>query len=121
MSKKGINVVELMITILIISILASIAIPSYYGVVERMRRREAEANLKLLQAAVKIRNMESGNFISCNNTDDCNNRLGLEISNSSYFSYKVILQNGTICIEASSDRVSYHINYDSNNILTGGC
>lgn len=46
---KGFSLIELMITIAIVAILASIALPSYSGYVARARR--ADARTQLLQAA----------------------------------------------------------------------
>ncbi|HHZ88190.1 MAG TPA: prepilin-type N-terminal cleavage/methylation domain-containing protein, partial [Chromatiaceae bacterium] len=42
---KGFTLIELMVTIVIVAILASIAIPSYTGQIQKSRRAEATASL----------------------------------------------------------------------------
>jgi type IV pilus assembly protein PilE len=50
-SHKGFTLVELLITIVVVGILASIAVPSYRNYVMRAQRTEAKAALLRIQAA----------------------------------------------------------------------
>lgn len=55
---KGYSLLELIAVIIIIGILAAIALTHYSGYRERTIDKEAEANLRLLQAAQRIYNIE---------------------------------------------------------------
>ena len=70
-NKKGFNLVELIIVIIIIGILVAIAIPSFLYTQERAFDKDAVASLKLIQAAEKIYHMEMGNYfpVSGSETD----------------------------------------------------
>jgi general secretion pathway protein G len=56
---KGFNFVELVIVVIIIGILVSFAIPQFGTTKERALDKEANVNLKLIQAAEKIYRMEN--------------------------------------------------------------
>ena len=47
-SLMGFTLLEIMITVVIVGVLAALAIPSYWGALERSRQREAVVNLGLL-------------------------------------------------------------------------
>jgi len=71
---------ELIAVIIIIGILASIAIPSYNRSRERAVGQEARANLKLIVAAEKIYNMETGNYYFSSVMADINSNLKLSLT-----------------------------------------
>ncbi len=51
MRKNAFTLMELMLTVIVIAILVSIAIPNYINTVERARAREARATLESMRAA----------------------------------------------------------------------
>lgn len=77
--KRGFNLVELIITVLVAGVLATLAIPGFSKMKENAFDQEAIANLKLISAAQNIYRMEISNFTSCNNINEVNSRLKLSI------------------------------------------
>ncbi len=57
---SGFTLLEIMITVAIIGILVALAVPSYWGVLERSRQREAVVNLGLLRGAQERYALEKG-------------------------------------------------------------
>ena len=61
--KKGFTLIELMIVVAIISILATIAVPSYQGYIERARDTAAQAFLKQLALAQEMCNIDKASYV----------------------------------------------------------
>lgn len=51
MKKNAFTLMELMLTVIVVAILVSIAVPNYINTVERARAREARATLESMRAA----------------------------------------------------------------------
>ncbi len=77
--KKGFNLLELIIAMVIIAILAVISFPKIRTMREDSIDQEVIANLKLIQAAEKIYKMEAGYYIETNNIVETNSQLKLSI------------------------------------------
>lgn len=77
--RSGFTLIELLAVIVIIGILATLGITHYAGMKEKALDKEAIANLKLIQAAEKIYNMETGSYIACATTTEVNTNLKLSI------------------------------------------
>ncbi len=83
--KKAVTLLELLITIIILGILISFAIPNYYKAREHALGRGAMANLELAKAAQEIYRLEFGTYfpmsgVTTENLDDINRYLKLSIS-----------------------------------------
>ena len=60
--RRGITLIELLVVIMIVSILASVAIPIYRGYTQRARRADAKTALMQLRAAQEMRRAEYGSY-----------------------------------------------------------
>lgn len=62
MNNKGFTLVELMITIIIIGVLASVAIPLYYSNVKKAKASEADSALGTIRTAMRLFYAEYGRY-----------------------------------------------------------
>ena len=85
--KKAFTLVELLIVITILGILALMAVPNYLRGVENAKNREPQSILRLMAYAEKMYRLQYGGYISCAGTNNCNNKLGLEISSQDWNFY----------------------------------
>ena len=63
-TRKGFTLIELMIVIAIIGILAAIAIPNFRKARQQARQKACFANMRVLQGAVEMHNMDTNTMIS---------------------------------------------------------
>ena len=61
-SKKGITLIELLVTISIVAILAAVAIPVYTNYMQRARRADAKTALEQLRASQEMFRAERGSY-----------------------------------------------------------
>ncbi len=62
---RSFSFLELVVVLVIVGVLAILALPSFKVAKENALNREAEANLKLIQAAEKIYRMEISAYYAC--------------------------------------------------------
>jgi len=67
-TRKGFTLIELMIVIAIIGILAAIAIPNFRKAREQARQKACFANMRVIQGAVEMYNMDSNAMIASVNS-----------------------------------------------------
>lgn len=79
MKKKAYTLLELLIVALIVGILAIIALPLFEKTKERGLDREAISNLKLIQAAERIYQMEAGEYLACAGINCINANLKMSL------------------------------------------
>lgn len=89
--EKGFSLVELIIVCVIIGVLMSIAMPTFFATREKALDNEAKASLRLIQSAQKAYRMENGGYIACTTTGGVNTslRLYLPTGASRSWNYKV--------------------------------
>lgn len=95
--KQAFTLVEVIITVVILGILVSFAMPAYRVTQERALDKEAKANLKLIRAGERIYRIETDNsiYISCADTSAVNSDLKLSIpTDSPNWNYKVNVTTG---------------------------
>jgi len=80
MKQTGFTLMELMLTVIVLAILVSIAVPTYISTTERARAREAIATLNAIRAAEASYSAERRSFIALStaSTDDTWRMVGLE-------------------------------------------
>jgi len=93
--KTGFTLLELLVVIVIIGILVTSSLLNYQGASEKTKDREAQANLKILQASQKIYHSEIGHYYpeigQVNNIATINQNLGvfLPADNNRNWDYEV--------------------------------
>lgn len=85
---QGYTLAEVIVVVIIVAILASIALPIYRRTVIKARDKEAQAMLRLIREAEKIYRLEFYTYYRCDNTDDCNTILRLNLPGE-YWDYNV--------------------------------
>ncbi|MEW6008072.1 MAG: prepilin-type N-terminal cleavage/methylation domain-containing protein [Candidatus Omnitrophota bacterium] len=76
---KAFTMMEIMITLVIIGVLATIGFSQYQTSMESALAREARVGLEVIFAAERIIFLQTGGFVACNNTTDCNTNLNLDL------------------------------------------
>ncbi|MCQ9205296.1 MAG: hypothetical protein NG737_03190 [Omnitrophica bacterium] len=114
-SRKAINLVELIIVIVIAGILLTFAVPAFINAQLKIKDKEAQANLKILQAAAKNFGIDNDGYGPggrlCEGTAACNAELGTDIPIGQWH-YRVDIDSGTFCIDAdkvNDSTESWHI------------
>jgi len=77
--KKGFTLLELLVTIVILGILATLGITQYVSAKEKALNKEAIAIAKLVRAAELAYKYENGQYIECSDVSDCNDKLKLSL------------------------------------------
>lgn len=79
--KKNFTLIELLVVVIVIGVLASIAAPSFLNTQRKAKDREARSQLKLIYTAEKNQKLNTGNYQSCDSTQDCSDKLQLALPN----------------------------------------
>jgi len=90
---------ELLIVVVVLTILATFAIPGYLRVKQKTVDQEARSQLKLIQTAEKSYCLEEGQYITCANNADCKTKLRLDLppaTPNGNWNYRVINATNTV-------------------------
>jgi len=82
MKQRAFTIVELLIVVVIIGVLASVAVPSFTAARNRTITKEGLAIMSILINGVKMKNIETGDGVTCSDRADCVSVLGISIPNS---------------------------------------
>ena len=106
---RAVTLLEILVAIMIGAVLAALSVPKFAAMKERGISKEAKANLKLIQAAEKIYEMEVGVFWPDNNTTagvaSLNANLGLDLSAANW-DYFVVDESSGVALNAQAGRDS---------------
>lgn len=129
MGKKVFNreaaftMIELIIVVVIIGIIASFAVPSYYNARIKVEDRNAQSMLMLIQQAERVYKLEIvGSYVPCGSTADCNSRLNLDIQGGTW-TYTVPSAAGTtFCAQATGGGTGdWYLDQSMDEPATGAC
>jgi type II secretory pathway pseudopilin PulG len=97
----------LLVVIIIVGILSTIAVNTFFASTERARDREAQANLKLISAAEKIYRLENSGYIKLDTATEINQVLRLTLPvDGKYWTYSVAVSGADNSeFDASAQRV----------------
>ena len=89
--KKGFTLAEILVVVVVIGVVASLAVPSYFSTVEQSRSNEARTNLSIIHMGEKIYQLNNGVFwdppIKPPTVGTINTGLGVDISATYYTTF----------------------------------
>lgn len=115
----GFTIVELIVSIVVIGILASIAVVSYPGIKKQMTISQMNADLRT--AATQLKRDFSKNGKYPNVKEDLDDGRGLAVPSGSVFSYTYNSSANTYCMSTTKDSLVYYIDSTSDVITEGVC
>ena len=86
--KSAFTLLEILITVIIIGILASMSFYFYKQAVDKAKANEAVVNVKTISDAEKTKRAEIDKYLAANNIEEINKQLELEIA-PKYYEYRV--------------------------------
>lgn len=104
MNGEGFTLLELIISVIILIVVASMAVPVFLRTRERALDREAEANLKLIIATERTYRMEVGTYYFSSDIGDLNTNLKLALPSGSSRNWNYLTQSssgGGVCAQAT--------------------
>lgn len=93
---KNFTLIELVVVVVIVLILASLGVPTYFKTLEKVKCNEAITHVKLIQAVENRLYLERDQFADCDNTADCSDQLELYLPEGTW--------NYTVSITEDSDK-----------------
>lgn len=60
--KAGFTLIEILITIVVLSVIAGLAVPNYFSTVEQARSNEARVNLQIIRMGQKVYALNNGAY-----------------------------------------------------------
>ena len=125
MDKKSFTLVELILVIIVVGIIATFAIPGFFGLKQRAEGRQASAQLRLIHTAEKIKHLESDFYVECDDFAACNTVLDLDLPDDTWIYYVVCVGDCADDFETtttnSAGTCTYTMTKDSANPSGAGC
>ncbi|MCM8782230.1 MAG: prepilin-type N-terminal cleavage/methylation domain-containing protein [Candidatus Omnitrophica bacterium] len=84
MKKKAFTMLELLITVIVIGILATIAIPNFSKMVDKAKEEQAITYLRLIRSGEKIYYAGNSTYIACADAGEIKSNLGVEVTEQNY-------------------------------------
>ena len=116
--RRGFSLLEVLIVVIVLSILATFAIPGYREARQRALDDEARAMLRLIRAAERAYQLERGAYTVCTDTAQCNTRLSLDLPAGEHWGYKVELSGTDFLGKATHNSKGHQINIESGVLST---
>ena len=91
---SGFTIIEVIVTVIVLAILASLTMVIYWKIQEKAKNAEAYPNMHTIRTAEFLKRAEGDTFVNASNTDEINKLLGIQISEN-LFTYKVINATAT--------------------------
>lgn len=123
LNKKGFSLLELMLVVVVVSIIATFAIPGYLGVKQRAEGRQASTQLRLLHNAEKIEFLEENVYAACSGFSACNSLLDLDLPDDGWI-YRVVCRGGCsndFRATAANSGCTYTMTKNSSKPSASGC
>lgn len=113
---------------MIVLILASLGVPTYFKTLEKVKCNEAVTHLKLIQAVENRLYLERDQFDNCVDTADCSHKLELYLPEGTW-NYSVSVTGGNDKFNVTAKRLpvssfadcEYHINSTDKTTVNAGC
>ena len=70
MSRHGFTLIELIVVVMIVAVLVSVAVPTYFNTIERARGREARTTIQTVIGAQRSYSSERRSFIALTNNGE---------------------------------------------------
>ncbi|MEI8206603.1 MAG: prepilin-type N-terminal cleavage/methylation domain-containing protein, partial [Kiritimatiellales bacterium] len=106
--KRGFTRIELLITIIILSVLAAIAIPGFSKSKTKNDAAQAVTYLRAIRLAEKMHYAKTEAYVACGDSDAVKANLGVEISSSAYgFSVTIGNVDSSVEILPATDPKTY--------------
>ena len=97
LSLTGFTLLELLVTIVILGILATLGIVQYTSAKEKALDKEAIVGLKAIQAAQNVQKYQYGGYTGCEVVEECNSVLRLDLPTSEKKNWKyTVLGSGSV-------------------------
>lgn len=106
--KKAFTLIEVMTVVIVVGILVTLAAPGLSRMKERTQERIGKATLSMIadaERSYRLKN-DTRQYIGCNDIDDCQETLEMDLGNGLEWDYRVIIGDPTLGNVAQADRIA---------------
>jgi type II secretory pathway pseudopilin PulG len=125
--RKSFSVIELLVIVVFLGVLIALAVPSFRSSKQKAQDNAAKSQLRLIQDAQKMYRLETREYASCDDNEECNSVLGLDVplhdSIGGYWIYSVAAEEDSFCAQAVNPdgSRSWHVMDDGIDPIVGDC